>query len=189
MQYIYIVIAMMMEKQTKSPVSGRRVKARKSIKDKKKSWRIVGSQGEVVTTFEVDTPKTHFLQAKYKMEFGHPSGVEAVLVFEQIKPMIKYLGYSQQEVANVLEVDPSTLSRWKKEDKPIGKLRSKTMYDIDHIITKGIRIFGSEENFKEWLNTTNYALGDEKPIELLKDPYGIELVDNAIEAMSWGNIL
>lgn len=63
------------------------------------------------------------------------------------------------------------------------------MNDIDHIITKGIRIFGSEEKFKEWLHTTNQALGDKKPIELLKDPYGIEVVDNAIEAMSWGNIM
>lgn len=63
------------------------------------------------------------------------------------------------------------------------------MNDINHIITKGIRIFGSEENFKEWLNTTNYVLGDRKPIDLLKDPHGIDLVDNAIEALSWGNVM
>jgi putative toxin-antitoxin system antitoxin component (TIGR02293 family) len=187
MQYLYIVIAIKMEKQIKRPNTGRRAKIRKT--PTKTNWRIVGSKGEVVTSIEVNIPKTHFLQAKDKVGLDNSRETEAVLAFGQIKPMIKYLGYSQQEVANVLEVDPSTLSRWKKEDKPIGKLRSKTMYDIDHIITKGIRIFGSEENFKEWLHTTNYALGDKKPIELLKDPYGIELVDNAIEAMSWGNVM
>ena len=189
MQYLYIVIAIEMEKQTKRPKAEGRVKTRKPTKDTKTNWRIVGAEGEIVTTIEVGIPITHFLHTEDKAGSDNSSEAETVLAFGQIKPMIKYLGYSQQEVANILEVDPSTLSRWKKEDKPIGKLRSKTMYDIDHIITKGIRIFGSEENFKEWLYTTNYALGDKKPVELLKDPYGIEMVDSAIEAMSWGNVM
>ena len=120
---------------------------------------------------------------------GHIKDTSVVLDFREIQPIIKFLGYSQQEVANILEADPSTLSRWKKGNRPIGRLRSKTMFDIDQILAKGIRIFGSESNFQEWLNTANYALGDKKPVELLKDPYGIGLVDNAIEAISWGNIL
>jgi uncharacterized protein (DUF2384 family) len=42
---------------------------------------------------------------------------------------------------------------------------------IEYFITKGIRIFGSKEKFKEWLHTANQAPGGKKPIDLIKDPY------------------
>lgn len=152
--------------------------------------RILGSKGNIIGSIKVDIPKSHFIKSVSKPT-SRAQQSKKILAFEEVKPMFRYLGYSQQEVAQVLEVNPSTLSRWDKNEKstPIGKLRSKTLFDIDHIIAKGVRIFGSEDNFKNWLNTTNYALGDVKPIELLKDPYGVELVDNAIEAMSWGNFV
>lgn len=149
------------------------------------SWKISGAQGKLVAEIRPVEQSQYFLE-----EQGQASSIaaEPELAYGRIKPMVRYLGYSQQELAEVLEVDPSTLFRW-KEDRSIGKLRSKTMYEIDHIISRGVRLFGSESHLKEWLNTTNYALGDRKPIELLKDPYGIELVENAMEAMAWGNVL
>jgi uncharacterized protein (DUF2384 family) len=52
-----------------------------------------------------------------------------------------------------------------------------------------VKVFGSEKQLKEWLSTVNQALGNQKPIELIKSPYGIELVDNAMEALLWGNVL
>jgi putative toxin-antitoxin system antitoxin component (TIGR02293 family) len=152
--------------------------------------KILGAKGNTIGSIRVDIPKSHFIKsASIPTARVHQS--KKILAFEEVKPMFRYLGYSQQEVAEVLEVNPSTLSRWDKNEKsiPIGKLRSKTLFDIDHIIAKGVRIFGSEDNFKHWLNTPNYALGDVKPIELLKDPYGVEVVDNAMEAMSWGNFI
>lgn len=152
----------------------------------KASWNIADDSGKVVSEVRVDEPKHYFLTSAEE----EPMMVaEPELAYGKIKPMIQYLGYSQQEIAAVLEVDPSTLFRWNKDDKSIGKLRSKTMYDIDKIISRGVAIFGSESRLKEWLHTTNYALGDQKPIDLLKDPYGVDLVENAMEAMAWGNVL
>ena len=109
--------------------------------------------------------------------------------YADVEPMISFFDFNQRESAEFLEVDPATITRWKKNPKNIGRLRSKNLMDIDEIISKGIRIFGNEEALKEWLNTTNYALGDVAPIELLKDPYGVELVDEAIEGLSWGSFV
>lgn len=117
------------------------------------------------------------------MRTGEP---ELDLEYSAIMPMIDFIGYSQAELAEALELDPSTLSRWKKENKNIGKIRTKAMRDIDQIIAKGVRIFGNESNLKIWLDSPNHALGDQKPFDLLKSPYGIDLVDDALEAMSWG---
>ena len=39
-----------------------------------------------------------------------------------------------------------------------------------------IDFFGDREKFKTWLLIPNYALGNAKPIDLLKDSYGKEMV-------------
>ncbi|CAD5252041.1 MULTISPECIES: antitoxin Xre/MbcA/ParS toxin-binding domain-containing protein [unclassified Imperialibacter] len=157
-------------------------------KSEASSWRIKTSSGET-ESINVDVQAYHFLKPYAQNDDPPLMAKEPELVYERIKPMVQYLGYSQQELSGVLEVDPSTLFRWDKGDKTIGKMRSKAMYDIDHIIAKGVKVFGSEKQLKEWLQTINQALGNQKPIELIKSPYGIELVDNAMEAMLWGNAL
>ena len=153
----------------------------------KDSWKLADNRGNIIGKVRVNEPRRYFLSPNDEADVT--IAAEPELAYGQVKPMIQYLGYSQQEIAAILEVDPSTLFRWGKDDKTIGKLRSKTMYDIDKIISKGVTIFGSEAQLKEWLHTVNYALGDKRPIDLLKDPYGIDLVDDAMEAMAWGNVL
>lgn len=120
-----------------------------------------------------------------------PAEENPTFSYSEIQPLLKYLRYTQEESSELLETNASTISRWKNSDKPvdIGKLRSKVMLDIDEIVSKGVRIFGNEELFQEWLNTTNYALGDVRPVELLKNVYSMELIGDTLDAMSWGSYL
>jgi putative toxin-antitoxin system antitoxin component (TIGR02293 family) len=111
-----------------------------------------------------------------------------VLDFKDTAELFDYLEFTQADVAEVLEVDPSTLFRWKKDEKKLTKVLTKTIYDMDKVIAKGIRIFGSEDALAVWLHTPNSSLGNQKPAILLKNPYGTELVDQAMEAMSWGAV-
>ena len=54
-------------------------------------------------------------------------------------------------------------------------------------VTKvGLDVFGDMEKLKLWLNTPNYALGQLKPIELLKDSYGKEMVISELTRISYG---
>ena len=186
-----------------------------TVKENHHTWRIVSAEGEKISSVKLDIHENYFLPATDQAaasgeplkpvateidsnaalvkpaiakKLSVPKKSRRVLMLSELNELINYLGYTKQEVAEMFEVDPSTLSRW-QQDKPIGKLRSKAMYDIDHIIAKGVRLFGSKTILKEWLSTTNYALGDQKPLDLLKDAYGITMVDNAIEAMSWGNFV
>lgn len=143
-------------------------------------WSIRKDSGNAVVTFPGNL-NTHFIQTEDK------AGRE--LFYREVEPVLDFLGYNQKEAATFLEVDPGTISRWKRSKTRIGQLRSKNLLDVDHIIAKGIRIFGSEESFREWLDTANHALGDVAPVELLKNPYGVEEVEEAVDALSWGNYL
>ena len=108
------------------------------------------------------------------------------LYYRNITPLIDFFGFLQKDLADFLHIDSSTITRWKKNETAIGVLRSKIIFDVDKIIKNGVRIFGGEQDFREWLDLPNYALGDIRPLEMLKDPYGIEQLDEAIESISWG---
>jgi putative toxin-antitoxin system antitoxin component (TIGR02293 family) len=113
---------------------------------------------------------------------------DATLDFHEITLIFDYLGFNSIEIAELLEVDPSTLFRWKKEDRKLNKGISKSLLEIDLILAKGIRIFGSEELLSTWLQLPNEAFGQQKPIDFLKNPYQIAHVDQALESLSWGNV-
>jgi putative toxin-antitoxin system antitoxin component (TIGR02293 family) len=148
--------------------------------------KILNQKGELVQTISTKENPHYFIEKGKK-----PYQVEyQVLKFEEAMPVFDYLGYSQKEVAEVLEVNASTLSRWNKnkKDNPMGKLQSKIVNQIDEIIAKGVALFGSQETFKQWLETPNFGLGGQKPLDMLKDPYALEKVEESLEAMSWGNV-
>lgn len=160
--------------------------SQKSDTDKMRDWVIKDEMGHSLV-IQAEHSNVYFFKEEtsaYKVRMKNGD-----FKYDEVEPLMEFLDFNQKESAEFLEVDPGTISRWKKNPKYIGRLRSKNLLDIDEIIAKGVRIFGSEDAFKEWLNTTNYALGDVVPIELLKDPFGVSLVDEAIEALSWGSFV
>ncbi|WP_430966721.1 antitoxin Xre/MbcA/ParS toxin-binding domain-containing protein [Spongiimicrobium sp. 2-473A-2-J] len=142
---------------------------------------LVGASKDLDVSVKTNIVSFHFLPVLKKERPTYK--------YNQIKPLLNFLGYNQGDSSELLETNASTLSRWKNSDKPvdIGKLRSKIVLDIDEIISKGVRVFGNEQLFQDWLNTSNSSLGDVKPVDLLKDIYSIELVEDAIDALSWGS--
>jgi putative toxin-antitoxin system antitoxin component (TIGR02293 family) len=50
----------------------------------------------------------------------------------------------------------------------------------------GLEVFGNMEKFKLWLETPSYALGNLKPLELLKDSYGKEMVTGELTRINYG---
>jgi putative toxin-antitoxin system antitoxin component (TIGR02293 family) len=142
------------------------------------------SGGKTLSVIPFDNDSAYFLSKKRPDRSKAPA-----LSFQDIEPIIEFFEYKQQDLAQFLDVNPSTVSRWRSNDSEIGSLRSKNIFEVDRIVSKGVRIFGSEKNFKEWLSTVNYALGDVRPVDILKDPYGVDMVDGALEALSWGNYI
>lgn len=62
----------------------------------------------------------------------------------------------------------------KTEKSELEKLKIKSLFNRGH------EVFGSEEDFKEWLITPSKALGDKKPFELLDSSFGFEMVEKEI---------
>lgn len=151
----------------------------------KNAWTIAFSDGKK-EEISFQSKPFYFFQESIS-SFEEPAAVyHFAIMFHQSKPIFDYLGFTQQDISEMMEVDPSTLFRWRKEDRKLSKAITKSLFDIDQIIAMGIRIFGSEELFSEWLRSKNSVLGDQRPVDLLKNPYGIEQVQGVLEGLSWG---
>lgn len=160
-----------------------------SYTPKKYSFPSSLTPSQALSSFHEGNEEQYF----FKQDRGYAIVAEPSLVEERFRlsetmVLFDYFQYTQAEIAVLMEVDPSTLVRWKKEDRVLTKLLTKSIKDMDKIVAKGIRIFGSEELFSTWLHTINEALGSQKPVDILLHPRGIDLVDQALDAMSWGTV-
>jgi putative toxin-antitoxin system antitoxin component (TIGR02293 family) len=114
--------------------------------------------------------------------------VENGITSAEVKDIVEYLDLKVAEVAKVASVSPSTVSRW-KSNSSIGVPGSNQFFRIDELIRKGVDLFGSPAELKDWLNNPNMALGNAVPAKLLTSQIGTELVDEALEALHYGNVM
>lgn len=151
------------------------------------TWRIRNGITDTATV-QTGHDSYYFFQRVFS-EVSEPiSGYGFSVSFHETGELFDYLDFTQQDVSEMLEVDPSTLSRWRKEDKKLTKLLSKNILEMDQVIAKGVRIFGSQELFGRWLQTENLTLGNQKPATLMKNPYGVSQVGEVLESVSWGSV-
>ncbi len=65
-------------------------------------------------------------------------------------------------------------------------MHSEKIIEMAEVTQLGLEVFGSMEKLKLWLETPNFALGSLKPLELLKDSYGKEMVTEELTRINYG---
>ena len=104
-------------------------------------------------------------------------------LFEQIQAITPF---TENEWLVILELSAKTLNRYKMENRYFKTLHSEKIMEVAEVSREGLEIFGSVEAFKQWLHASNYALGNRKPLDLLKDSYGKELVLSELTHINHG---
>ena len=89
----------------------------------------------------------------------------------------EYTPFSESDWAKLLNISTKSLQRYKmSETHAFKSLQSEKIIAMAEVTKIGLDVFDDLAQFKLWLNTPNFALGNNKPIELLTDSYGKELV-------------
>jgi putative toxin-antitoxin system antitoxin component (TIGR02293 family) len=85
--------------------------------------------------------------------------------------------FNDEDWATFLGISTKSLQRNKVKDSFVFKpIQSEKIFELAEVTHLGNEVFDSEQDFYTWLNTPCFALGNLKPIELLKDSYGKEMV-------------
>jgi putative toxin-antitoxin system antitoxin component (TIGR02293 family) len=98
-----------------------------------------------------------------------------------------YTPFSENDWAGFLDISTKSLQRYKNAaEHNFRPLHSEKIIEMAEVTKAGLDVFGDIEKLKLWLNTPSYALGSLKPIELLKDSYGKEMVMSELNRINYG---
>jgi putative toxin-antitoxin system antitoxin component (TIGR02293 family) len=93
---------------------------------------------------------------------------------------------SDNDWAHFLDISTKTLQRFKQSSKNFKSIHSEKIIEMAEVTNVGLDVFGNMEKFKLWLDTPNFSLGNLKPMELLKDSYGKEMVIGELTRINHG---
>lgn len=94
--------------------------------------------------------------------------------------------FTDENWADFLDISTKSLHRYKQTSKSFKSIHSEKIIEMAEVTNVGMDVFGDMEKFKLWLETPNFSLGNLKPIELLKDSYGKELVISELTRINYG---
>jgi putative toxin-antitoxin system antitoxin component (TIGR02293 family) len=98
-----------------------------------------------------------------------------------------YTPFSEKDWANFLDISTKSLQRYRQTAGHHFKpLQSEKIIEVAEVTKTGLEVFGDLDKLKGWLNTPNFALGGNKPLALLKDSYGKDLVLAELTRISHG---
>ncbi|OPY60378.1 MAG: hypothetical protein A4E57_04475 [Syntrophorhabdaceae bacterium PtaU1.Bin034] len=78
-------------------------------------------------------------------------------------------------IAQLLLIHERTIRRH-PEDKAFDLATSERAIRLAQVTARGIEVFGSEEEFCEWLKEPIMAFGNKAPLTLMESIYGIDMV-------------
>lgn len=104
--------------------------------------------------------------------------------FEEVQ---HYTPFNESDWAAFFDISTKSLQRYKVASEHRFKpIHSEKIIEMAEVTLSGLEVFGSSEKFRLWLNTPNYALGNQKPVELLRDSYGKEMVLSELVRINHG---
>jgi putative toxin-antitoxin system antitoxin component (TIGR02293 family) len=115
------------------------------------------------------------------------NAIRAGIPYSFFKLIQMYVPFSENEWAGFLDISTKSLQRYKTAGnfnfKPI---HSEKIIEMAEVTRAGLEVFGDIDKLKRWLNTPNFALGNLKPVELLRDSYGKDMVMSELVRISHG---
>ena len=139
--------------------------------------QITSKLGKELTTLVKRSKKEpitydEFLSDKMLMRLVIQEGVpyRVFSLIQDITPL------TEEDWAELLDLSTKSMHRYKQQAKVFRPIQSEKIIEMAEVTKIGIDFFGDREKFKTWLLIPNFALGNARPIDLLKDSYGKEMV-------------
>lgn len=93
------------------------------------------------------------------------------------------------EVFKVVGLPPSTASKFIREHKLLDQSTSERVDRLADVFALASDTLGDADTAADWLGSSNFALGGERPIDLLDTALGGEQVRRALGNIRYGGVL
>lgn len=94
--------------------------------------------------------------------------------------------FSKEVMAGLLHITPKTIDNMKAKRKKLEVIQAETLLSLIRLFSRGERLFGSVDEFKDWLGFPQPALEMQLPNKFLFSITGIRLVEECLERIEQG---
>ncbi len=91
----------------------------------------------------------------------------------------------EKNLASIINLSPRTISNYREQEKHLDANYSEHLLKLINLYQFGKEIFGSYEEFDLWLNRPFWN-SEEKPIDFITTPGGVDLVYEEIKKLALG---
>ncbi|MDX1641520.1 MAG: antitoxin Xre/MbcA/ParS toxin-binding domain-containing protein [Balneolaceae bacterium] len=121
---------------------------------------------------------------KYSLINRAQNGLPAAAFFD----LVKITGFSNQELAGLLNLSFKTIQRYQKEGKKLSALNSEQLLKIIALYQKAEEVFGSLSSFNQWLRKPAPGLGGKEPFSFMQTSGGIDLIREELIRIEFGTL-
>ena len=90
-------------------------------------------------------------------------------------------------VSDVLDITTKTLHKYLKEDTKLTRTQSEKILKLIKLYEVGLEVFGNIKAFNEWLDKPSYGLSRLVPRDIIKLSTGIDLVEDELMRIAYGD--
>lgn len=99
--------------------------------------------------------------------------------------LVKQISLTIQEVASIMHISERTLQRYTPTTL-IKTEHAEKAIELARLYQRGTEVFGTLDNFNDWMKTPNYTLNGETPLNLLDTSIGFELILQTLGRIEYG---
>ena len=97
-------------------------------------------------------------------------------------------GFSSDEFQDTFKTTVKTIQNYFAGDLKLDAALSEKLLKSFSLFEKGISVFGSAKEFQNWLNVPSYGLGNQIPFELMDTITGINLIEEELIRIEYGDL-
>jgi putative toxin-antitoxin system antitoxin component (TIGR02293 family) len=106
--------------------------------------------------------------------------------FDFFELLQKISPFTLNQWSEMLDLSTKSLMRYRDSKRKFKAIHSEKIIELAEVTRLGLDVFDSGEQFRLWLETPNQALGRQKPMDLLHDSYGKDMVAGELTRIDQG---
>jgi putative toxin-antitoxin system antitoxin component (TIGR02293 family) len=154
----------------------------------RESRRAARNPGSGLVHFYVYGPR----RAKIKSPAGVYSLSKVIEVIrmglpvKELKDLQISLAVPAEKLAPMLGISKATFHRRKGSGERLGSAVSDRVVRFARLLGKAVRVFGDEEDGRQWLGSPQFGLGGAVPLDYAKTEVGAREVENLLGRIEYG---
>ncbi len=106
--------------------------------------------------------------------------------FKTFLNLTKAFSFSIIEWSDLLHISHRTMQRYEKEEGTFDALHSERIVQLILLLRRGTEVFGEYTKFHSWLNRSNIVLGNNTPVSMLDNSFGINMIMDELGRIEHG---